>query len=208
MNILSSLLRVRPTKIELIRLRRRLVLARKVHRILRERLTILINEFLARVREAYGLRVKVNDLVLNVYSRAMVLSSIYGEEIYKYYSNTLRKETQTVIGIENIMGVKTKSAMVKEYETIKPLYPGLDSFRQESYELIQTIIELGRAEQALISIGREIEKTKRKVNALKYIVIPRLENTIRYLRMKFEEREREEKARLKRVKSVLEKKRE
>jgi len=204
---LSSLLRVRPTKIELIRLRRRLTLALKVHRILRERLTILVNEFLARVREAYQLRLRVNDLIMTVYSRASMISSVYGENAFKYYKSMTVKESGVVVGVENIMGVKTKTAIIKHSELGEPLYPGFDSFSRLSRELIEAIIDLGRAEQALVSIGREIEKTKRKVNALKYVVIPRLENTIRYLRMKFEEREREEKARLKRVKSVLEKRR-
>lgn len=204
---MSSLLRVRPTKIELIKLRRRLALARKVHRILRERLTILINEFLTRVREAYKLRLRVNELVLTVYSRASMISSIYGENAFKYYRSIVMRKYRVVTGIENIMGVKTKTAIIKPFEIGEPVYPGFDSFSKMSHELIEAIIDLGRAEQALVSIGYEIERTKRKVNALKYIVIPRLENTIRYLIMKFEEREREEKARLKRVKSVLEKRR-
>lgn len=204
---MSSLTRVRPTKIELIRLRRRLVLARKVHRILRERLTILVNEFLIRVREAYRLRLRVNELVYRVYGRAVSLSALYGDDVYRYYSSTLIKSTKVVSGVENIMGVKTRSVVVKDLESVKPLYHGLDSFRDEARMLFNTIIELGRAEQALMALGSEIERTKRKVNALKYIVIPRLESTINYLRMKFEEREREEKARLKRVKAVLEKRR-
>lgn len=201
---MSSILRVRPTKIELIRLRRRLKLAGKVHRILRERLTILINEFLTRIREAYSLRVRVNQRILSVYNRASMISSIYGDMIFDYFTSTVHKGTRVITGVENIMGVKTKTALIKPMESIEPLYPGLDSFRQEARELIEAIIDLGRAEQALITIGKEIERTRRKVNALKYVIIPRLENTIRYLRMKFEEREREEKARLKRVKSVLE----
>ncbi len=204
---MSSLLRVRPTKIELIRLRRRLALARKVHNILRERLTILINEFLTRVREAYSLRLKVNNTILRVYGRALMISSIYGDSVYDYFKSTLIRDTRVVVGVENIMGVKTKTALIKDLESIRPLYPGFEEFRREARELISAIVDLGRAEQALIAIGSEIEKTKRKVNALKYIVVPRLENTIRYLRMKFEEREREEKARLKRVKSVLERRR-
>ncbi|MET1159928.1 MAG: V-type ATP synthase subunit D [Thermoprotei archaeon] len=207
MLVLSSLLRVRPTKIELIRLRRRLALARKVHRILRERLTILVNEFLTRAREAYRLRLRVNELITRIYSRASMITSIYGSSVFDYYKSVTRKPTTAVVGIENIMGVKTRTAIVKEAEIIEPLYPGLDTFRREAFELIQLIIDLGRAEQALLALGREIEKTKRKVNALQYLVIPRMENTIRYLMMKFEEREREEKARLKRVKSVLERRR-
>lgn len=203
---MSSLLRVRPTKIELIRLKRRKELAKKVHRILRERLTILVNELLTRVREAYHLRREVNRLVLPVYNNAVFLSSIYGDKIYGYLKGTTVKEPTVIVGRENIMGVKSLSALIKKGEVTKFVYPSIDEFRKQSYELISTIIKLGRAEQAIIALGDEINRTKRKVNALEYIIIPRLENTIRYLRMKFEEREREEKARLKRVKEMLEKK--
>ncbi|ADI32385.1 V-type ATPase, D subunit [Staphylothermus hellenicus DSM 12710] len=204
---MSSILRVRPTKIELIRLKRRKALAEKVHRILRERLTILVNEFLVRVREAYNLRRTVNDLIFNLYNDSVMLNSVYGEYGFQYLRSITVKELRAVIGVENIMGVKTHSAVVKHSKTIEYVYPGFDSFREEARKLIEAIIELGRAEQALMALGREIERTKRKVNALKYIIIPRLDNTIRYLNMKFEEREREEKARLKRIKSILEKRR-
>jgi V/A-type H+-transporting ATPase subunit D len=198
---------VRPTKIELIRLRRRLVMARKVHRILRERLTIFINEFLARVREAYSLRLRINEMIMSIYSRALFISSTYGGNALRYYESVSIRGMEAVIGVENIMGVKTRTAVLKPSETVKPLYPGFEEFSKLSRELVEAIIDLGRAEQALYAIGTEIERTRRKVNALKYVVIPRLENTIRYLMMKFEEREREEKARLKRVKSVLERRR-
>ena len=67
-------------------------------------------------------------------------------------------------------------------------------------ELACSIAEL---EKELEMLGVELERTRRRVNMLEHVLIPRLMNTIKYLRMKFEEREREEKARLKRVKTVL-----
>ncbi len=204
---MSSLMRVRATKIELIRLRRRRDLARKVHRILRERLTILVNEFLTRVREAYDFRLELNKHVLSVYSKAMLLTGIYGDKSYSFLRSSTKKGIRVYVGYENVMGVRSVSAVVKEPEIPVSLPPGLDVFSREAVKIITMIIDLGRTEQAIISLGREIGRTKRKVNALEYIVIPRLEKTIRYLSMKFEEREREEKARLKRVKGMLEKKR-
>lgn len=198
------MLRVRPTKIELIKLRRRLALANKVQRILRERLLILINEFMIRVREAYSFRKRVYDKYSDVYSRSLFLLGNHGLNLFDYYKSTTAREMRVVVGLENIMGVKAKTVIVNPVEFVKPLYPGLDSFQKDAYDLITSIIELGRLEQSIHALGREIEKTRRKVNALKYIVIPRLENTIRFLRMKFEEREREEKSRLKRIKSLLE----
>ncbi len=205
---MSSLLRVRPTKIELIRLRKRLALAKKVHRILRERLTILVNEFLLKVREAFTLRRKISTNIISVYNKAFLLYSAYGENIVNYYSVNTKKKLKAIVGLENIMGVKTVTVRLEEPEYIETtVIKDLDIFRKECVDVIKDIIELGKAEKAIDALGREILKTKRKVNALEYTLIPQIWNTIRYLRMKFEEREREEKARLKRVKALLERRR-
>ncbi len=205
---MSSLLRVRPTKIELIRLRKRLALAKKVHRILRERLTILVNEFLLKVREAFTLRRKISTNIISVYNKAFLLYSAYGENIVNYYSANTKKKLKAIVGLENIMGVKTVTVRLEEPEYIETtVIKDLDIFRKECVDIIKDIIELGKAEKAIDALGREILKTKRKVNALEYTLIPQIWNTIRYLRMKFEEREREEKARLKRVKALLERRR-
>lgn len=205
---MSSLLRIRPTKIELIRLRRRLALAKKVHRILRERLTILVNEFLLRVREAFTIRRKIGTNIMEVYNKSFLLYSVYGENIINYYSTGTKKKLKAIVGLENIMGVKTVTVRIEEPEYIETtVIKDLDDFRKECIGIIKDIIELGKAEKAINALGREILKTKRKVNALEYTLIPQIRNTIKYLRMKFEEREREEKARLKRVKALLERRR-
>jgi len=205
---MSSLLRVRPTKIELIRLRKRLALAKKVHKILRERLTILVNEFLLRVREALTLRRKIGTNIMSVYSRAFLLYSAYGENVVNYYGANTKKKFKAIVGLENIMGVKTVTVRLEDPEFMETMViKDLDIFRKECIDIIKGIIELGKAEKAIGALGGEILKTKRKVNALEYTLIPQIWNTIRYLRMKFEEREREEKARLKRVKALLERRR-
>jgi len=204
----SSLLRVRPTKIELIKLRRRLVLARKVHRILRERLTILVNEFLIRVREAYALRIDASKDLDRVYRQAVYMYGFYGDMLQEHLRRTIKKDAKVITGVENIMGVKTPALHLIEPEyTVNPLLPDVTEFRETAIRAVKKILELGQAERAVISLGKEIKKTRRKVNALEYILIPKILATIKYLRMKFEEREREEKARLKRVKSILERRR-
>lgn len=200
---MSSLQRVRPTKIELIRLKKRLQISVKVERILRERLVILINEFMILLRESVSRRQKVAQLITTLSARATVLSGIYGENIYDLFEKTVPKAT-CIIGVENIMGVKTKTVMIMKSGEARPVKTPFDDFAEESARFIEEVIELAKAENALKTMGREIRVTKRRVNALDYILIPRLRSTIRMLQMKFDEREREEKARLKRVKASLE----
>jgi V/A-type H+-transporting ATPase subunit D len=79
----------------------------------------------------------------------------------------------------------------------------VDSASDTSREALRAIIELAELQRGLELLGTEINRTKRITNALEYIVIPSLQVTIRFLTMKFEERDREEKARLKRVKVLL-----
>jgi len=80
----------------------------------------------------------------------------------------------------------------------------LDKSAEYSQKGLETIIELAELQRSLESLGMEIARAKRITNALEHILIPGLVVTIKYLNMKFEEREREEKSRLKRVKVLLE----
>jgi len=193
---------VRPTKIELIRLRRRLQISLKVEKILRERLTILINEFLSLLREGVERRQRVASMLVSLNTRATILAGVYGENIYGLMEKSTHK-TSCIVGTENIMGVKSRTVVIKRGEASTIDTPFRD-FIEESARFIEEVVDLARTEDALRAIGREIRVTKRRVNALDYILIPRLRSTIKLLQMKFDEREREEKARLKRVKSSLE----
>ena len=79
----------------------------------------------------------------------------------------------------------------------------LDQAAREWEANLEAIVRLAELQRGLDVMGAEINRTKRIVNALEYIVIPELKATIKYLNMKFEERDREEKSRLKRVKVLL-----
>lgn len=208
-------LRVRPTKIELIRLKRRLSLARRIHRILRERLTILIAEFLNIVRSLVEerrelvkmLRARYVDVTIALLEHSLGEIEAYGEslpKIFEVYSAT-----------KNIMGVKAPLLEVRfkeEYKTLrKPLSStmsiAVEKTRSAYLDIIEKIIDMAENERTLELLGREIARTRRRVNILEHVIIPRLEATIKYLQMMFDEREREEKTRLKRVKAVLSRRR-
>lgn len=198
---MSMLTRVRPTKIELIRLRRRLITSVRVHRILTERLVVLANEYMSRIREAVELRRRVQESSVLVYKRALGVLGLYGPSASDYLAEVSPKPT-VYVGTENVMGVKVKSVVLKYSD--KRLPSGLEDFTDQCRAFVDAVIALARAEYALREIGRELVATKRKANALQYIIIPRLRSVIRALQLKFDEREREEKSRLKRIKYILE----
>jgi len=80
----------------------------------------------------------------------------------------------------------------------------LDQAAQLFRKCLEACVEMAELQRSLELLGEEIHRTKRIVNALEYLTIPSLQDTIKYLNMKFEERDREEKSRLKRVKVLLE----
>lgn len=197
---MSSAIRVRPTKIELIRLRRRLRTSIRVHKILSERLIVLVNEFMARLREVLDKRLETRRALSSGYARALMLLGVYGPSLADYLWVAAPKP-RVYVGTENIMGVKVRSAVIKYEETRLP--PGLEDFVVEARRILEAIVDLAKTEQALYALGKEIAATKRKSKALEHIVIPRLRNTIRMLQMRFDEKDREEKARMKRIKQML-----
>ncbi len=198
----------RPTKIELIRLRRRLILARRLHRILRDRLTLLIQEFYIALRKTFELRKRLNELLSEVYPSYYTTLRIHGYEFLDLVSRLTAAELRVVAGTRNTVGVSVPMIELREVPRSSPLIP-VESYsvqlRRE--ELLELLVSLAEYEKSLLLIGSEIARTRRKVTMLEKILIPRILRTIAYLKMKFDEMEREEKVRMMRTKAVLERSR-
>ncbi|MEO3993304.1 MAG: V-type ATP synthase subunit D [Desulfurococcaceae archaeon TW002] len=196
----------RPTKIEFIRLRRRLATARRLHRVLRDRLLILTQELVALYKEVIEHRLKIHEEIVKCEKELIRASSYVMPWTFEEFSNIRVKSFSVVVGSRIVAGVKLP---LLEYEVIEGLYDPstypitLEEVSKCYEDLVKRIIRLAETEISLLEVGREVQKVKRKVNALENLIIPRLRATIKYLRMKFEEREREDKIRRKRIKQVL-----
>ena len=123
------------------------------------------------------------------------------------------KDVKIAAGLRNVGGVRIPAFELKEEEegvargySLVDTSSWVDQAAQLSGKCLVTIIELAELQRGMELLGREINRTKRILNALEYLIIPSLQATIKYLSMKFEERDREEKSRLKRVKVLLERK--
>ena len=204
-----QLIRVRPTKIELVKLRRRLALSTRVQKIVKDRLAILTMEFLQSARET----VKAKELLINAYLEAYkALSFTIGYHGYlaleKHFVAS-EKDIKFILGARNIAGVKINSLDLEDREAVIRGYDLIDTSAWLDHssklyeECLQATINLAEVQNSMELLGAEINKAKRISNALEYLIIPSLQLTIKYLRMKFEERDREEKGRLKRVKVIL-----
>jgi len=208
MSTSTKILRVRYTKIELIRLKRRLVVARKIHKILRERLTILISELYSMLKEAIECRRRIHKSLTDVYISLIKAYTVMSDNEINILTQGIPSYCKLFIATKNIMGVITPLLEVKEEKT-KATYTlaetctPIQDVAKKMSKLIEDIATLAELEKSIQLLSYEVIRTKRRVNALEHILIPRIEATIRFLTMMFEEREREEKARLKHVKTVL-----
>ena len=201
----------RPTKIEFIKLRRRLSVAKRVHRILKERLTILVSELLRLARAAIVERTLLNEELGRAHLELVRTWSQIGGLNMNIAATAAQKDPEIQFLSQNIAGLRTP--MIDSPSILR--MPGergitlLDeniSLRRtsESFEkATDMIIKLAEMERGMELIGLHVKATRRKVGILEHVIIPRMEETIDYLSMKFEEREREEKIRLKRTKQVL-----
>ncbi len=196
----------RPTKIEFIRLRRRLATARRLHKVLRDRLLILTQELISLYREAIERRSRIHEEVMRCETELMRTSSYTPPWVIEEFSNVRISTSSVVVGSRVVAGVRLPlleyEAKTGEYE--HGTYPlTLEEVGKCYEEVLREVLRLAEVEASIFEVGREVQRVRRKVNALENIIIPRLRSTIKYLRMKFEEREREDKIRRKRIKQIL-----
>lgn len=205
----QQLLKVRPTKIEFIKLRRRLSLAERVQRITKEKLSILTLEFLQVVKETMEARRKLLDQFSEAYKALSIAAGYHGYVALEKELIATEGSSKVVTSSRSIAGVRIPSLELIEAEKAIKRYnlantsSFLDYAAGSFQKCLEAIVDLAELQRSLELLGMEINRTRRIVNALEYVVIPGLQMTIRYLYIKFEERGREEKARLKRVKVLL-----
>src|SRR5208282_465822 len=200
---------VHPTRMELLALRKRRTIARRGRDLLREKLDALMIEFFQFVREINALRAKAQDLLAKAYEDYVEAQMALG----------YLKLEQTSVGVEDRFTIESKSRNIIGVTipyiqvNLKPLtaFPydpydtsiKLDEAYLKMAEAIKAIAELSSAEAAVKKLAEAIAATKRRVNSLEYVVIPRIVTTVRYIEMHLEEAEREDFFRLKRIKGKL-----
>ncbi len=200
---------VHPTRMELLTLRKRRTIAERGRDLLREKLDALMIEFFQFVREITTLRNKAQDL----------LAQAYDDFVKAQMAMGYTKLEQTSVGVEDRFTIETKTrnvigVTIPYIQVNVKLLSGfpynvydtsitLDEATLRMADAIKAIAELSSAEAAVRKLGEAIAATKRRVNSLEYVVIPRLLGTIRYIEMHLEEAEREDFFRLKRIKSRM-----
>ncbi|RXM58015.1 V-type ATP synthase subunit D [Clostridium tetani] len=209
-------LNVNPTRMELTKLKKRLATATRGHKLLKDKQDELMRRFIDLVKHNNELRKSVEGELQKslkdfVMARAL-MSSEFLEEAIVYPKESISLE----IAKKNIMSVnvpimKFKREMEEDEGSIYPYgYVNtsgeLDTAIEKLYGILPKLLELAEVEKTCQLMADEIEKTRRRVNALEYMTIPQLEETIKFIIMKLDENERGNLTRLMKVKSMMEEK--
>ncbi len=201
-------LAVNPTRMELLRLRKRLQLARRGHKLLKDKQDELMKRFMGLVHQIKELRLSVESELEEAWKRFLVARSVGGGEIVEAAVSVPTRKTELEVGKEQIMNVvvpvfKLKAEGKVNSYGLATTPAELDTALMAMERVLERMIELASKEKALELLGDEIEKTRRRVNALEYVLIPNLVETIRYISMKLSEMERGNLTRLMRVKEIV-----
>ena len=204
-------LNVNPTRMELKKLKARLSTAVRGHKLLKDKSDEMARRFTLIVKEDKRLRDEVErELVrtLKQFSLARSLTPAYGAEAaFSMPAATVKAEC----GTESVMGVdvpKVEIVEEKHAEGLPYAYAEITSEADYSVEMVSRLlprlVKLAETEKAVRLLANEIERNKRRVNALEYVIIPQLEETIKYIRDKLDENERAAIVRLMKVKGKKE----
>jgi len=191
------ILKVNPNRMELMKLKKRLLLARKGHKLLKDKQEQLIRIFFQIVRENKALRKSVEDALIEAYQSFLVAKSFMGEE--KVEEAILMPTVKIKIDYGKTQIVEGDILSYSTIETSTYLDDSVIKFR----EVLEKMLVLAEKEKAIIELANEIINTRRRVNALEYILIPNLIETIKYIRDKLNEMERSNIARLMKIKDMV-----
>jgi V/A-type H+/Na+-transporting ATPase subunit D len=203
---------INPTRMELLKLKQREKLAVKGHSLLKEKRNALIMEFFNILERVKGSRDNVSQKLEEAYQDLTAAQVSMGDLAVKKAAMSVTESVNVDIDARSVMGVVVPviDSETQERTIVERGYGFMDTSvkvdeaAKKFEESIQLIIELGEIEKTIMLLAGEIESTKRRVNALEHIIIPRLENTVKYIEMRLEEMERENFVRLKMIKKTME----
>lgn len=199
---------IKPTRSELIALKRKVKIAEAGHRLLKKKRDGLIIEFFAVLKKARDLRSRMNQTYREgelLFRRTVALEGFLS---IKGVASSIARRPLVSLKVKNIMGVVIPKIdaleLQKAFAENLPISTSvrMDSLAEKYTGLLELVISAAETEVALRKILKEIEKTKRRVNALEFAVIPKMKSQASFIRMRLEEVERENIFRMKRIKAA------
>lgn len=203
---------VNPTRMELTKLKKKLVTATRGHKLLKDKRDELMRQFLDLVKENKALREKVEEGIKSANKNFVLAKAVMQDE---YLNTALLASKQSVsidVGMKNVMSVnipsfdvKTRTADENDMYSYGFAFTScdLDYAVKSLSEVFPSMLRLAETEKACQLMASEIEKTRRRVNALEHVMIPDLQKNIKYISMKLDENERSTQIRLMKVKDMM-----
>ena len=205
-------LRVNPTRMEMKRIQTRYQTARKGHKLLKDKRDELMKQFLDVVREDKALRERVEEALGKVYQSFTVASALSSPKMLEEALICPKKEGELSVEYKNMMSVTVPVFHLRvhagggsdSYNYGMAFTSGeLDSSLRELNDILEDLIRLAELEKTAQLLAEEIERTRRRVNALEYILMPQYLATIKTIKMKLDENERGNTTRLMKVKDMM-----
>ncbi len=204
-------MQVNPTRMELTRLKKRLVTAKRGHKLLKDKRDEMVRQFIALIRRNQALRKEVERELAHALREFAFARAVMTPEALEAAVLYPAREARLSISQKNVMSVKVPVIRVREDSLTEASQPygfaetsaQLDGAIATMAEVLPHLVELAEIESTCNLLADEIEKTRRRVNALEYVMIPQTEETIRYITMKLEENERGALTRLMKVKEMI-----
>lgn len=203
---------VNPTRMELTRLKKKLVTARRGHKLLKDKRDELMRRFLELVRENKELRERVEKGIKDANERFVLAKAVMQDEVINTALLAPKQSVMVEVGKKNVMSVeipvfdyKMRTADKNDIYSYGFAFTScdLDAAVGSLAEVFPDMLRLAECEKACSMMAAEIEKTRRRVNALEHVMIPETEENIKYITMKLDENERSTQIRLMKVKDMM-----
>lgn len=204
-----ALTHINPTRMELTRLKRQLATAKRGHKLLKDKQDEMVRQFMLIIKKNKSLREEVEEelsKIIKSFSSAQL--KISREGIYEALM-VPSKAAKIEVGVNNIMNIKTPTVSFVDTGEIDLTYgfaftpSELDGSILALSKLLPKFIELAGLDKACDMLAGEIEKTRRRVNAIEYIMIPDMEENIKYIVQKLDDNERSNIIRLMKSKEII-----
>ena len=203
---------INPTRMELTRLKGRLKTAQRGHKLLKDKRDELMKQFMDVVRENRALRKRVEEGLMRAHGAFTVAAALMSPEMLEQSLLYPKQSVELDMTFENVMSVDVPRY---QFHTASQepgeIYPygfaqtsgELDDAVDAMAQVLQDMLKLAEVEKTSQLLAEEIEKTRRRVNALEYVKIPEMQQNIKYITMKLDENERSNTIRLMKVKDML-----
>ncbi len=201
-----------PTRMVLNQLKGRLKTARRGHKLLKDKRDELMRQFMEVIKQNKALRTRVEEGLTAAFGSLQVASSIMSPEMLEQSLLYPRQSVELDVSYNNVMSVNVpKYTFHTKNNDPSEIYPygfaqtsgELDDALEQMAKVFEDMLKLAEVEKTMQLLAEEIEKTRRRVNALEYSTIPTLEENIKYITMKLEENENSTKVRLLKVKDMV-----